>query len=77
MANEMHWLNPISPVTVEILAAQQVTREFYHEVRYREEFEYHCQWYYTLAAQHQQELAKMRHDLNILGWFVRRRPSAR
>lgn len=77
MSNEMRWLNPITPVTVEILETQQVTREFHHEVRYREEFEQYCQWYYVLAAQHQRELTKMHHDVNILGWFVRRRPSAR
>lgn len=57
----------------EILQVYQVTAKFYQEVKYREEFEQHCQWYAETAERHQQELQKMRGDLNIFGWFLRGR----
>jgi len=47
----------------------QTTQDFYQEVTYREEFKNYCQWYYMIAEQHQQELQKMRGDLNIFGFF--------
>lgn len=57
----------------DVIQAQQITREFYQEVQYREDFRRHCQWYYETARQHQEELKKMRKDINILGWFLRDR----
>lgn len=58
-------------LAAEILQAHQTTSEFYREVKYRENFESHCQWYYTTAKQHQEELEKMRGDINIFAWFRR------
>ncbi|MBL1175954.1 MAG: hypothetical protein FWK01_12635 [Pantanalinema sp. GBBB05] len=60
---------------VEVLESQQITREFYAEIHYRDEFEQYCQRYYAMAAKHRQELAKMQGDINILGWFFRGRRS--
>lgn len=60
------------PDVEEVLVAHQVTYEFYAEVRYRADLECYCQWYEQVAEQHQRELAAMRSDINILGWFVRR-----
>ncbi|NER35504.1 MAG: hypothetical protein F6J93_16180 [Oscillatoria sp. SIO1A7] len=56
----------------EVLEIYEVSREFYREVEYREEFERYCQWYYETADRHQQELKKMRGDINIFGWFSRK-----
>jgi hypothetical protein len=55
----------------EILRATQAAQEFYREVRYRENFNNYCQWYYATAEQHQKELQEMRGDINIFGWFLR------
>ncbi|MFB2968230.1 hypothetical protein ACE1CD_04605 [Aerosakkonema sp. BLCC-F183] len=70
MSEELRRIIPLSPVAGdEIFAAYQATSEFYQEVRYREEFERYCQWYYTTAQRHRQELQKMKSEVNILGWF--------
>ena len=66
------FLNAADPV-VEVLETYHVTREFYHEIQYRQEKERYCQWYYAIAQHHQEELRKMQGDLNILGWFRRKR----
>ncbi|EAW38241.1 hypothetical protein [Lyngbya sp. PCC 8106] len=58
---------------IEILQAYQVTHEFYQEVQYREDFEQYCQWYAETAERHQQELQKMRGDINLFSWFLRGR----
>ena len=47
------------------------TYQFYAEVETRSEFESYCAWYYQTAAQHRQELEKMRGELNIFQWFRR------
>lgn len=60
-----------NPPAAEIFQVYQTTQEFYQEVKYREEFNNHCQWYYAIAEQHQKELKKMRSDINILSWFLR------
>ena len=49
----------------------QTTHEFYQEVQTRSEFEDYCQWYDTTAAEHRQDLEKMRGELNIFQWFRR------
>ncbi|MBD2183466.1 hypothetical protein [Aerosakkonema funiforme] len=70
MSEELRRIIPLPPVAGdEIFAAYQATSEFYQEVRYREEFERYCQWYYTTAQRHRQELQKMKREVNILGWF--------
>lgn len=48
-----------------------ITHEFYQELRHREAY----QWYHETAQAHQQELEKMRGDINILGWFLKWRNS--
>ena len=60
----------------EIFAIHQVTRQFYHEVKHRQELKDYCDWYYSVAETNRQELAKMQNDINILGWFVRFNQSA-
>lgn len=69
--HELRNIVPEPPIPAEILKQHQITREFYQEVKYRQEFESYCQWYYSTAKQHQQELQKMQGDFNILGWFRR------
>lgn len=59
-----------SPAT-EIFQISQTTQEFYQEVKYREDFQNYCQWYYEIAEQHQKELQKMQSDINILGFFLK------
>jgi len=68
--------SPTPQNQVELLRTYQVSREFYQEVQYRQNFERHCQWYQQTAALHRQEVQKMQQDINILGWF-RRNPSNR
>lgn len=76
---DIRWMAPIPEPTaegiVEVLESQQITREFYAEIHYRDKFEQYCQRYYATAAKHRQELAKMQGDINILGWFFRGRRS--
>jgi hypothetical protein len=72
MAHELQWLNPGSPEPAHIvLEAHQLTRQFYAEVQYREEFDQYCAWYEATAAKHRQELHRMKTDWNLLGWFYR------
>lgn len=66
--NELQWN---TPVQLDVLKTYQVSREFYQEVQYRQEFDRYCQWYHQTAERHRQELQKMRRDLNILSWFRR------
>ncbi|NEN89079.1 MAG: hypothetical protein F6K48_09260 [Okeania sp. SIO3H1] len=54
----------------EIFQVYQTTQEFYQEVKYREDFQNYCQWYYEMAEKHQKELQKMQSDINILGFFL-------
>ncbi|MDJ0554783.1 MAG: hypothetical protein QNJ68_10140 [Microcoleaceae cyanobacterium MO_207.B10] len=60
-----------NPPTTEIFLVYQTTQEFYDEVKCRENFDRHCQWYYTIAEKHQKEHKRMQNDLNILGFFLR------
>lgn len=74
MSHDFRWIAPKPPdPDFEVLDVQHVSYQFYAEVRYREEFERYCQWYYHTAEQHQQEYQKLRRDFNLLGWFVQRR----
>ena len=58
---------------IEYLALHQAAQDFRLEVEYREQFEAHCQWYYQTAAENRADLAQMRREANLLGWFSRRR----
>lgn len=71
--NDMRSILPAFQPEIEILEAHQVAREFYREVEYREDFASYCQWYYETAKSNRRELQKMRGDINIFGWFLRRR----
>lgn len=57
---------------LEALEAIQITQEFHQEIKYRQDFERHCQWYYQTAHRHRNEMQKMLGDFNLLGWFLRR-----
>lgn len=56
----------------EHLQSHQVTVEFYQEVQYRTALAEYCQWYYQLAESNRRDLAQMRRELNIMGWFCRK-----
>lgn len=71
LPHELRKFFPEPPSSAEILQRAKLTHEFYQELKYRQEFEQYCQWYYQTAKQHQQEFQKMQGDLNILGWFRR------
>ncbi|HEY9852232.1 MAG TPA: hypothetical protein V6D28_22350 [Leptolyngbyaceae cyanobacterium] len=72
MSEELRQIIPMPPQAAdEMFAAYQATNQFYREITYRQEFERYCQWYYTTAEHHRQELKKMQSDINILGCFRR------
>ncbi|MCC3440817.1 MAG: hypothetical protein JGK01_03160 [Microcoleus sp. PH2017_03_ELD_O_A] len=71
LPHELQNIVPEPTPTAETFQRHQVVREFYDEVKYRQEFELYCQWYYATAKQHQQELQKMQGDFNIFAWFRR------
>ncbi|MBW4678891.1 MAG: hypothetical protein KME19_02105 [Microcoleus vaginatus WJT46-NPBG5] len=71
--NDLRWIVPAPQPDIEILETHQISREFYREVEQREEFNEYCRWYYETAQKNQQELEKMRGDINIFGWFFRGR----
>ncbi|WP_293124669.1 hypothetical protein [Microcoleus sp. bin38.metabat.b11b12b14.051] len=73
LPHELQNVVPESTPAAEIFQQNQIVREFYGEIKYRQELERHCQWYYATAKQHQQELQKMQGDFNLFGWFCRRR----
>ncbi len=73
MLNDIRWLAPLPPAILEALVAYNLTREFYREVEYREEFDRYVQWYRATAATNQRELQKMQRDINVLGWFNQHR----
>lgn len=61
------------PPPADIFATHQLAYEFQREVQQRQEFEHYCEWYRQTAERHQQEFQKMQGDINIFGWFSRRR----
>ncbi|USR91959.1 hypothetical protein NEA10_04335 [Phormidium yuhuli AB48] len=69
--NRIVFLPP--PSLDERIGSYHVTREFHREVQYREDFQNYCQWYRATAERNRRELEKMRGDINIFGWFSRRR----
>ncbi|WP_041919048.1 hypothetical protein [Gloeocapsa sp. PCC 7428] len=74
MANQFHYIIPLlPPETQEIFATYQATRQFYHEVQIRTELQQYCDWYFTTAECHRQELEQMRSEINIFSWFRRAR----
>ena len=73
MTNEFQQIVPAPPPAADIFATYQLANEFYREAQYRQEYQRYCEWYQLTAEYHRQELQKMRGDLNIFGWFCRRR----
>ncbi len=66
-------LEPSSSNIGETIKLQQIAYEFRQEVQYRHDFEDYCQWYYATTAKHQAELAAMKNDIPLFGWFCRSR----
>lgn len=73
MSEELQHIFPTPPPPVEMFASHQLAHEFRREAEHRQEFKKYCQWYRQVALQHQQELVAMENDINILGWFLRRK----
>jgi hypothetical protein len=74
MAYKDHrWFSPTVEVQPEILEIYRTTHQFYDEVQHREAVDRYCAWYYDVAEQHRRELEKLRGDINLFGWFSRRR----
>jgi hypothetical protein len=71
LVSELRHIIPVLPPRSSIFASYQIAYEFRREVESRQAFEEYCQWYRQTAEAHQQELAKLKGDLNILGWFKR------
>ena len=72
MTPEFFQFVPEPEATIEVFTVHQLAYDFRREVKYRQDFQQYCQWYHETAQQHQQELNKMRGDLNIFGWFLNR-----
>ena len=73
MSKELPYIVPSTESQAEeVFAVYQTTVDFYQEVETRSEFKSYCEWYYTTAAENKKDLAKMRGELNIMGWFIRR-----
>jgi hypothetical protein len=64
---------PVLPPRATFFASYRIAHDFRREVESREAWKNHCQWYRQTAAAHQQELEKLRQDINVLGWFNRRK----
>ncbi|MGF1495059.1 MAG: hypothetical protein ACFBSC_21960 [Microcoleaceae cyanobacterium] len=73
----LEWTAKVRRPESEQFQIYQFTQEFYQEVERREAWEQHCQWYAETAQRHQQELKKMRSDINFFGYFLRRRRDSR
>ncbi|HEY9598899.1 MAG TPA: hypothetical protein V6D33_14635 [Cyanophyceae cyanobacterium] len=73
MSEPFPYILPAPPPGADSFASHQLAYEFRREVQQRQEFELYCKWYQQTAEQHQQELQKMQGDINIFGWFCRRR----
>lgn len=69
-----HPVFPEPSSDMDCLKAHQLTYEFRQELHYRLEFEHYCNWYHQTSEQHRRELKQMRGDINLLGWFYRKRP---
>jgi hypothetical protein len=70
MPGKLRHIIPAPQAEIEqTFAAYQATSQFYREVQSREAIKRYCDWYYTTAERHRQELQQMRGELNILGWL--------
>ncbi|NMG21735.1 hypothetical protein [Brasilonema bromeliae] len=74
MSQELPQIIPSPQSEVEdTFSAYQTTHQFYTEVQARSELKQYCEWYYTTAERHRQDLEKMRGELNIMQWFRKTR----
>lgn len=63
---ELQWIE-------EALELHQAAQEFRLEVERRRSHELYCQWYSEMARQTQADSVGMAQDIDIFGWFWRRR----
>lgn len=64
MRDELREIIPVpQPEIEDTFATYQVTSKFYQEVQSREAISRYCDWYYTTAEVHKQELQQMRGNL--------------
>lgn len=75
MSEQIRYIVPAPPPAADIFASYQLAHEFHREVYYRQELERYSEWYRQTAERHQQELQKMQGDINLFGWFCRRKHS--
>lgn len=74
MAYRIHrFFTPAVQFEPEILEIYRTTHQFYDEVQHREALDRYSAWYYAVAEQNRREHEKMRSDINIFGWFARKR----
>ncbi len=73
MPEQFQYIIPTPPSAADIFAAYRFTHEFYREAQHRQEHERYCEWYRQTAEHHRQELQKMQGDINLFGWFCRRK----
>lgn len=74
MPEKFQYIVPAPPPPVDIFATYQLAHDFYREALYRQEHERYCQWYQLTAERHRKEVEKMQGDINLFGWFCRRKP---
>lgn len=73
MPEKFQFIVPAPPPPADIFATYELAHEFHREAQYRQEQERYGEWYRATAERHQQELQKMRGDINLFGWFCRRK----
>jgi hypothetical protein len=73
MSQEIRYFIPTPPPAADIFATYRVTHQFYREAQHRQELERYSEWYRQTAERHQREFQKMQGDINIFGWFSRRK----
>ncbi|OLP19586.1 hypothetical protein BST81_04810 [Leptolyngbya sp. 'hensonii'] len=69
---QYQWFISLPGSEPELIRTYRITHAFYRELKYRQAHREYCEWYKAMAQRNQQELEKMRSDINLLGWFCRR-----
>jgi hypothetical protein len=64
-----YWLLPTDPPMPDEVAGVVLSFQFHQEVEHRQAFADYCQWYETIAQEHQGELERMRQETNFFQWF--------
>jgi hypothetical protein len=73
MPEQFRFILPAPPPPADIFATYKIAHEFYREAQARQQHKSYCEWYRQTAESHRQELKTMQGDINLLGWFCRRR----